>query len=86
MDTSMFCGNYPSLEMHQVGRVEDTISRYPVVTMITGPEIDRHAEGMAVATFAGSLREATMAFTETSLSLPLLHTWNRVVSALPNFF
>jgi glucosyl-3-phosphoglycerate synthase len=78
--------HFRSLEVRYVRMAEDTISRYHADAMINGLEFDRHAEEMAVAAFARSLREATMEFIEAPLGLPLLPNWNRVVSALPHFF
>jgi len=54
--------------------------------MVNGLEFDRHSEEMAVATFAKSLREAAAEFVEDPLGVPLIPNWNRVASAVPEFF
>jgi glucosyl-3-phosphoglycerate synthase len=54
--------------------------------MINGLEFDRHAEELAVATFAQSLHQAAQEFIENPLGLPLMPSWNRVQAAIPDFF
>ena len=77
---------FRSLEVRYVRLAEDTIDRYHADAMINGLEFDRHAEEVGVATFAKSLREAAREFIDAPLGLPLLPNWNRVVSAIPQFF
>jgi glucosyl-3-phosphoglycerate synthase len=54
--------------------------------MLNGLTYDRHAEELAVATFARSLRQAAAEFNSDPLGVPLIPNWNRVVSAIPEFF
>jgi glucosyl-3-phosphoglycerate synthase len=54
--------------------------------MLNGLEFDQHAEEHAVAAFARSLREAALEFMEAPLGIQLLPNWNRVLSAVPDFF
>jgi glucosyl-3-phosphoglycerate synthase len=65
---------------------EDTIHRYYADAMLNGLEFDRHAEEVAVATFARSLEQAAAEFLQDPLGLPLIPNWNRVVAAVPDFF
>lgn len=79
-------GHFRSLEVRYVRMAEDTISRYYADAMFNGLEFDRHEEELAIATFAISLREAAREIIEAPLDLPLLPNWNRVGSAIPEFF
>ena len=54
--------------------------------MLNGLKFDRHAEEVAVATFARSSRRPRWQFLEDPLGLPLIPNWNRVVAAIPEFF
>jgi glucosyl-3-phosphoglycerate synthase len=65
---------------------EDTMHRYYADAMLNGLEFDRHAEELAVTTFATSLAEAAQEFLSDPLGLPLIPNWNRVISAIPDFF
>ena len=78
--------HFRSLEVRYLRMAEDMICRYHADALINGLEYDRHAEELAVTTFARSLREAAAEFIEAPLGLPLLPNWNRVASAIPEFF
>ncbi len=78
--------HFRSMEVRYVRIAEDTISRYHADAMLNGLEFDRHAEELAVSTFAKSLREAALEFAEAPLGLPLIPNWNRVLAAIPEFF
>jgi glucosyl-3-phosphoglycerate synthase len=65
---------------------EDTIDRYYADALLNGLAFDRHAEELAVATFANSLRRAAEEFCEDPAGAPPLPNWNRVLSAIPSFF
>jgi glucosyl-3-phosphoglycerate synthase len=78
--------HFRSLQVRYVRLAEDTINRYYADAMLNGLEFDRHAEELAVATFAKSLRQAAEEFLEDPLGLPLIPNWNRVVAAMPGFF
>lgn len=75
-----------TLQVRYVRIAEDTINRYYADAMLNGLQFDRHAEELAVATFARSLKEAADEFTEDPLGLPLIPNWNRVLAAIPDFF
>jgi glucosyl-3-phosphoglycerate synthase len=77
---------FRSLQVRYVRIAEDTISGYHADALLNGLEFDRHAEELAVHTFANSLRQATEEFTEAPLGISLLPNWNRVISAIPGFF
>jgi glucosyl-3-phosphoglycerate synthase len=77
---------FRTLLVHYHRLAQDTINKYSADAMLNGLEFDRHAEGQAVTEFAESLREATHAYTENPLALPIIPTWNRVLHAIPGFF
>jgi glucosyl-3-phosphoglycerate synthase len=77
--------HFRSLEVRYVRMAQDTIGRYYADAMLNGLKFDRHAEEMAVAAFAGSLREAAKEFIADPLGLPLIPNWNRVLAAIPEF-
>ncbi|MGA2327171.1 MAG: glycosyl transferase [Bryobacteraceae bacterium] len=78
--------HFRSLQVRYVRLAEDTINRYYADAMLNGLDFDRHAEELAVATFAKSLRQAAEEFIEDPLGLPLIPNWNRVIAAMPDFF
>jgi len=78
--------HFRSLEVRYVRIAQDTIARYYADAMLNGLKFDRHAEEFAVAAFARSLRQAATDFIEDPLGLPLIPNWNRVLSAIPEFF
>lgn len=77
--------HFRTLEVRYIRMAEDTVSRYYADAVINGLEFDRHAEELAVATFARGLRQAAIDFLNDPLGLPLIPNWNRVVAALPEF-
>jgi glucosyl-3-phosphoglycerate synthase len=78
--------HFRALEVRYTRMAEDTINRYYADAMLNGLEFDRHAEEVAVAAFARSLRAAANNYCDDPLGQPLIPAWNRVLSALPNFF
>lgn len=79
-------GHFRTLEVRYQRIAEDTMSRYYADAMLNGLAYDRHAEELAVATFARSLRQAAAEFNSDPLGVPLIPNWNRVVAAIPEFF
>jgi glucosyl-3-phosphoglycerate synthase len=77
---------FRTLQVRYVRMAEDTIHRYYADAMLNGLKFDRHAEELAVATFANSLRLASQEFLEDPMGLPLIPNWNRVVAAMPEVF
>ena len=78
--------HFRGLEVRYVRMAQDTIARYYADAMLNGLKFDRHAEEMAVAVFAKSLRSAAREFIEDPRGLPLIPNWNRVLAAIPEFF
>ncbi len=79
-------GHLRTLGVRYVRLAEDTITRYYADAMLNDLEFDRHAEEQAVSTFARSLSQAAAEFLQDPLGLPLIPNWNRVISAIPEFF
>ncbi len=79
-------GHFRALEVRYQRIAEDMTMRYYADSQLNGLHFDRHAEEQAVATFAQSLRQAAAEFLQDPLGLPPIPNWNRVVSAIPDFF
>ncbi len=78
--------DFRTLQVRYVRLAEDTMHRYYADAMLNGLRFDRHAEELAVATFARSLGDAAAEFLANPLGLPLLPNWNRVLAAIPDCF
>jgi glucosyl-3-phosphoglycerate synthase len=78
--------HFRTLEVRYIRMAQDTISRYYADAMLNALKFDRHAEEVAVAAFAESLRTAATGFLQDPLGLPLIPNWNRVLAACPEFF
>jgi glucosyl-3-phosphoglycerate synthase len=78
--------HFRSLEVRYVRLAQDTIARYYADAMLNGLKFDRHEEELAVAAFAESLKRAAAEFVAEPRGLPLIPNWNRVLSAIPEFF
>ncbi|MCS7023697.1 MAG: hypothetical protein NZV14_02765 [Bryobacteraceae bacterium] len=78
--------HFRTLEVRYVRMAQDTIARHYADAMLNGLKFDRHAEEIAVNTFARSLRRAAEEFLEDPLGVPPIPNWNRVLSAIPEFF
>lgn len=63
---------------------QDTIKMYEDDAAINGLFFDRHAEALAVETFAKGIRIASRQFVEDPLGSPQIPNWSRVTSAIPD--
>ncbi len=79
-------GLFDTLLSTYMRHAEDTLRFYSADAAINGLHYPRHDEESAVATFVRSIQIAAKAFQEDPLWTPLIANWNRVQSALPNFF
>jgi len=79
-------GLLDSLLSTYMRQAEDTLMFYASDAAINGLKYDRHEEENAVSTFVRSIRVASQNFLEDPLWSPLIPNWNRICSALPNFF
>ncbi|MCC6538742.1 MAG: glycosyl transferase [Bryobacterales bacterium] len=78
--------HFRSLEVRYVRLAQDTLARHYADAMLNGLKFDRHAEEVAVNTFALSLRRAAEEFLDDPLGVPPIPNWNRVLAAIPEFF
>lgn len=79
-------GIFRTMQTKYVRTAEDTITRYHADAMINGLEFDRHEEELAVQAFARAISLAAEEFLRDPLGAPLIPNWNRITSALPQFF
>ena len=63
---------------------EDAIRQYSGDAAINHMIFDRHAEARAVETFARAIQIAAEQFLADPLGMPLIPSWNRVLSAMPD--
>ncbi|HTD67712.1 MAG TPA: glycosyl transferase [Candidatus Limnocylindria bacterium] len=82
LDTGLF----DTLLSTYMRQAEDTLRFYSADAAVNGLQYPRHDEENAVTTFVRSIQIAAQAFQEDPLWTPLIANWNRVQSALPNFF
>jgi glucosyl-3-phosphoglycerate synthase len=74
-----------ALEVSYLRRAEDMIATYAADAAVNGLSFDRHAEGLAVETFAQGLNRAIQQFEADSRGQSVISNWNRVISAFPDF-
>jgi len=82
----MTTDHFRTLEVFYIRFAQDTIRRYYADSVINGLEFDLHQENSAVQTFTKSIREAARQFQDDPLAMPQISNWNRVLSAMPDFF
>jgi glucosyl-3-phosphoglycerate synthase len=78
--------HFRALQVRYERIAQDTIARYYADAMLNGLEFSRNSEEHAVATFARSLKEAAEEFCQDPMGIPQIPNWNRVLSAIPDFF
>ena len=62
------------------------LKRYQDDAAINGLFFDRHEESLAVETFTNGIRRAVEVITKDPLGVPLIASWDRVTSAIPDIF
>ena len=60
------------------------LKRYEDDAAINGLIFDRHEESLAVETFTSGIRESTEIIMENPIGVPLIASWDRVTSAIPD--
>lgn len=75
-----------SLQIAYLRVGQDTINHYEHDAAINNLYFDRHQEGRAVEMFAKAIMIAGEDVVNRPLDLPLTPNWNRVASAIPNFY
>lgn len=77
-------GFFKTLVATYVRTAQDMLKRYEDDAAINGLVFDRHAESLAVETFTNGLKKAAEIITEDPLGVPLIASWDRVTSAIPD--
>lgn len=77
-------GFFTTLLATYVSTAQDMLKRYEDDAAVNGLFFDRHAESLAVETFTNGIRRAAEAISEDPLGVPLIASWDRVTSAIPN--
>ena len=65
---------------------QDAIAKYSHDSEIDGLFFDRHQEAVAVETFIKAIEIASDEFEMDPFGAPQIPNWNRVTSAIPDFF
>lgn len=78
--------HFRALPLRYQQLAEDMAGRYFADACINGLDYDRHAEEEAVSVFAQSIADASHEFAANTLGIPPIPSWERVLSAIPDFF
>ncbi len=77
-------GFFKTLISTYVRTAQDMLKRYEDDAAINGLKFDRHEESLAVETFTGGIKSAAETIMTDPLGVPLIASWDRVTSALPD--
>jgi len=77
-------GFFKSLVATYVRTAQDMLKRYEDDAAINGLIFDRHEESLAVDTFKKGIKKAAEIINKDPLGVPLITSWNRVTSAIPD--
>jgi glucosyl-3-phosphoglycerate synthase len=77
-------GFFKTLVATYVRTAQDMLKRFEDDAAINGLFFDRHEESLAVDTFTNGIRKAAEIITEDPLGVPLIASWDRVTSAIPD--
>jgi glucosyl-3-phosphoglycerate synthase len=77
-------GFFKTLVATYVRTAQDMLKRYEDDAAINGLFFDRHEESLAVDTFTKGIKKAAEIITEDPLGVPLIASWDRVISAIPD--
>jgi glucosyl-3-phosphoglycerate synthase len=77
-------GFFKTLVASYVRTAQDMLKRYEDDAAVNGLFFDRHEESLAVDTFTKGIRKSAEMITEDPLGVPLIASWDRVTSAIPN--
>lgn len=75
---------FKTLVATYVRTAQDMLKRYEDDAAINGLYFDRHEESLAVDTFTKGIKKAAEIITEDPLGVPLIASWDRVTSAIPD--
>jgi glucosyl-3-phosphoglycerate synthase len=77
-------GFFKSLVATYVSTAQDLLKRFEDDAAVNGLIFDRHEESQAVETFTHGIRKAADMIMEDPLGVPLIASWDRVTSAIPD--
>lgn len=77
---------FRTLSVRYLRAAQDAVKQYEDDAALNGLSFDRHQELRAVHAFNQSVRLAADEFLRDPLGIPLISNWNRVTSAIPDFF
>lgn len=77
-------GFFKTLVATYVRTAQDMLKRYQDDAAINGLFFDRHEESLAVETFTNGIKSAAEIITADPLGVPLIASWDRVTSAIPD--
>lgn len=77
-------GFFKSLIATYVRTAQDILKRYEDDAAVNSLVFDRHEESLAMETFTEGIKIASEIITKDPLGVPLISSWDRVGSALPN--
>jgi glucosyl-3-phosphoglycerate synthase len=77
---------FRTLSVRYLRSAQDAVKQYEDDAAVNNLKFDRHAELLAVQAFAQSVTIAAHEFLQDISGAPLISNWNRVTSAIPDFF
>lgn len=77
-------GFFKTLVATYTRTAQDMLKRYEDDAAINGLVFDRHEESLAVETFTKGIKKAAETIMEDPLGVPLIASWDRVTSAIPD--
>jgi glucosyl-3-phosphoglycerate synthase len=77
-------GFFKTLIATYVRTSQDMLKRYEDDAAVNGLIFDRHEESLAVETFTGGIKSAAEIIMKDPLGVPLISSWDRVTSAIPD--
>jgi glucosyl-3-phosphoglycerate synthase len=77
-------GLFKTLIATYMQTAQDFLKRYEEDAAINGLFFDRHSESLAVETFTNGIKQAAETIMEDPLGIPLISSWDRVNSAIPD--
>ncbi|MDH5768597.1 MAG: glycosyl transferase [Nitrospirota bacterium] len=77
-------GLFKTLVATYVRTAQDMLKRYDDDAAVNSLFFDRHEESLAVETFTNGIKQAAEMITDDPLGVPLIASWDRVTSAIPD--
>ena len=77
---------FETLSVRYLRDAQEAVKQYEDEAAFNGLPFDRHQELLAVRAFTKAIRVAADEYLRDPLGIPLISNWNRVTSAVPDFF